>query len=154
MLTENGRVVAIDGDSVWVETLRGSACGSCSARSGCGHDMMNRVAAGSSRGIVRARRSTGFSLPLAVHDSVTLALPESSFLAAASTLYLAPLLSTLAGALTANRLAGSAGLSPAGSDLTALAGAALGLAIGLGLARVLARRAGAGSFEPKITAKL
>jgi sigma-E factor negative regulatory protein RseC len=154
MLTEQGRVVAVDGDAVWVETLRSSACGSCSARSGCGHDLLNRVAAGSSRGIVRARRAAGFATPLAVHDSVTLALPERRFLEAATTLYVVPLLCTLAMALGANAVAGAAGLTQGGSDLAVVVGAATGLVGGLALARYLGHQVRGGEgFQPQITAK-
>jgi sigma-E factor negative regulatory protein RseC len=41
MLTEQARVVALDAETVWVETIRQSSCGSCSARAGCGHGMLN-----------------------------------------------------------------------------------------------------------------
>ena len=55
MLIETGRVVALEGNTVWVETLRQSACGSCSARAGCGHGVLNAVAPGASRAVVKAR---------------------------------------------------------------------------------------------------
>ncbi len=154
MLTETGRVVALDGEAVWVETLRGSACGRCAARSGCGHDLMNRLSAGGSRGIVRARRAAGFVMPLEVHDSVTLALPETSFLKAASVLYLFPLVLTVAGALSADFLLGDAGAGQGLADLLVVLGAASGLAAGLALASLLGRSVGANSaFEPTVTAK-
>ncbi len=154
MLTETGKVVAVDGDAVWVETLRGSACGRCAARSGCGHDLMNRLAAGGSRGIVRARRAAGFVIPLAVHDFVTLALPEKSFLKAASLLYLLPLVLTVVGALSADSLFGDVDAGQGRADLLVVLGAAAGLTAGLALATLLGRRAGANSaFEPTVTAK-
>lgn len=36
MLTEQGVVSGVDSDGIWVETLKASACGQCSARAGCG----------------------------------------------------------------------------------------------------------------------
>jgi len=40
MLRESGRVVAIESDAVWVETIRSSLCGSCAAKAGCGQDYL------------------------------------------------------------------------------------------------------------------
>ena len=52
MLLERGRVVAIEADAVWVETIRRSTCAGCSARSGCGHGVLARASGG--RGLIRA----------------------------------------------------------------------------------------------------
>ena len=46
MLIETGRVVAVDAQGLWVETIRQSTCGSCAARSGCGHGLLNRMSDG------------------------------------------------------------------------------------------------------------
>ena len=46
MLVETGRVVAVEEDSLWVETIRQSTCGSCAAQKGCGHGLLNRYADG------------------------------------------------------------------------------------------------------------
>jgi len=152
MLTETGRVVAIDGDAVWVETLRQSACGACSARSGCGHGLMNQALPGASRGLVRARPDEGLRGELAVHDEVELALPEGEFLSAAAATYLAPLAAALAGALLAQRFPG-AGMQTASDAATAL-GALAGLAAGfLGLRLFSRRRAGAAAYVPVITSR-
>jgi len=154
MLTERGRVVALEGDVAWVETLRSSACGQCAARAGCGHDLVNRASAGASRALVRARRAPEFHGHLAIYDSVTLALPERNFLAAASLLYAGPIGLALAGAFCADRLIAGNSLAPGASDLAVALGAVAGLAVGLLGVRLLAGRAGSRvHFEPQITAR-
>ena len=55
-IIESGRVVAVEETGVWVETIRSSACGSCAARSGCGHRTLAGVLT-SDKGLVRARES-------------------------------------------------------------------------------------------------
>lgn len=43
MLTETGRIVRLDGDSAWVETIRQSVCVACQARKGCGQRLLNQL---------------------------------------------------------------------------------------------------------------
>ena len=52
MLTEVGRVIAVERDGLWVETIRSSTCGSCGARKACGHGLANQMRDGE-RGLVR-----------------------------------------------------------------------------------------------------
>lgn len=40
MLTEQGIVSGVDSDGIWVETLKRSSCGQCSARAGCGQRLI------------------------------------------------------------------------------------------------------------------
>lgn len=44
VLYETGRVVAVDGDGLWLETLKKSTCGQCSARAGCGQQLLAKSA--------------------------------------------------------------------------------------------------------------
>jgi sigma-E factor negative regulatory protein RseC len=155
MLKETGRIVALDGDGAWVETLRESACGACTARGGCGHGLLNSAKPGSSRALVRARLPDGLGQRLAVHDRVELSLPEGSFLRAAALLYLLPLFAALAAALAGNVLLVPTGTSGGRGDLTVSLCAAAGLLLGLGAVRVLTRRVSqAGKMEPLVTARL
>ena len=57
MLTETGRVVAVDGDRLWVETIRKSTCGSCAAQKGCGHGLLNRIS-DNQRGLIPVLRGS------------------------------------------------------------------------------------------------
>lgn len=153
MLIETGRVVALEGNTVWVETLRQSACGSCSARAGCGHGVLNAVAPGASRAVVKARLAEGARFVPSLHDEVRIALPEKGFLRGAFVLYALPILATLAGALVSNVLV-SADASQAQADLTVTLGALIGLGAGLLLLRLAQRPlATRGALQPIVTGK-
>ena len=41
MFTEQGKVVAIDSDRLWVEVVRHTACGGCAAKSDCGTGLID-----------------------------------------------------------------------------------------------------------------
>ena len=132
MLTETGRVVAVEADGVWVETIRQSTCGACAARKGCGHGLLSRYAEGR-RGYIRVLPGTRLAPnDCRVDDQVMISLPEEVILRGSFTVYLVPLLAMLAGAV--------GGAAVAGSDAGALIGSALGLAAGLGLVRLHAWR--------------
>lgn len=153
MLTESGRVVGLEGDMAWVETLRQSTCGACDARSGCGHGLLNTARPGSSRALVRARVDAGLQGELQLQDSVVLALPEGSFLRATALVYVVPLLAALATALGAQHLLADAASSPGRADLVVVAGTACGLAIGFLAVRWLGAMRPEAEFLPVITAR-
>ncbi|WP_300492285.1 SoxR reducing system RseC family protein, partial [uncultured Alcanivorax sp.] len=46
MLLEQGTVVAVEADAIWVETVRASTCGACKAKAGCGHHLVNQQQSG------------------------------------------------------------------------------------------------------------
>ena len=75
MLTETGRVVAVDADGVWVETIRQSTCGSCAAQKGCGHGLMNRISDGH-RSLIRALPGRLSAGDCQVDDQVRISMPE------------------------------------------------------------------------------
>jgi sigma-E factor negative regulatory protein RseC len=91
MLVETGRVVALEETAVWVETIRSSACGSCAARSGCGH----RTLAGAltqDKGLVRALETESLSAAdCSVDDWVEISIPNATLSKGALLLYAAPL---------------------------------------------------------------
>ena len=103
MIEQEGRVVAVEAGAVWVETLRRSACSSCSARAGCGQGIMNGLGVGERRGRVRALNR----LTLRVGDAVAIGVPEQALLRGAVQAYLLPLLGLFALALLAERLGAS-----------------------------------------------
>lgn len=129
MLIETGRVVAVETDAVWVETIRRSTCGGCAARQGCGHGLLNRIGDGRS-GYVRALRSaSGVGTECAVDDQVRISIPEQVILRGSAVVYLLPLICMLAGAaLTARAF-------PQASEALAAVAAALGLGLGFALVR-------------------
>jgi sigma-E factor negative regulatory protein RseC len=131
MLVETGRVVAVEQDGVWVETVRSSTCGSCAARKGCGHGLMNQISDGQ-RGLVRVL--PGRILPSECHlnDEVEISIPEEVILTGSLVVYIMPLLVMLAGAGMAARYTDG--------DLASALGAVGGLALGMLLVRWHAHR--------------
>lgn len=128
MLVENGRVVAVDEQGLWVETIRQSTCGSCAAQKGCGHGVINRLSDGRS-GIVRVLPGAAGLGHCSVDDQVRISIPEEVILRGSMVVYLVPLLAMLAGAASASSL------WPASADLAAALGAVAGLGLGFALVR-------------------
>ena len=96
MIEEQGRVVALEDDRLWVETLRRSACDSCSANKGCGHAVMDRNQAGAR---ARIKVIAHHAVQASVGDQVVVGIPEGALLRGAMMVYLVPLLCLFAGAL-------------------------------------------------------
>ncbi|MFK8041281.1 SoxR reducing system RseC family protein [Congregibacter sp.] len=152
MLTETARVVAVDSDGVWVETLRQSSCSSCAARSGCGHGMINSAKAGVSKGLVKAALPSDGSFAVGLHDTVEISVPEQGFLRAVWMLYAMPLLTMLFAAGFADYFWAASELSQAAMDLRVTLSAVAGLGAGLLLLRFLSdRRSGDTDFQPRVT---
>ncbi len=130
MLIETGRVVAVEAaqESLWVETIRQSTCGSCAANKGCGHGLLNRIADGRT-GYVRVLSGVVAAAQCSVDDQVRISIPEQVILRGSVVVYLLPLLCMLAGAAAADLL------WPGHHELAAVAGAAGGLAAGFALVR-------------------
>ncbi|MBQ0754665.1 MAG: SoxR reducing system RseC family protein [Gammaproteobacteria bacterium] len=120
MIEETGRVVAVEDDAVWVETVRVTACQSCAASKGCGHAVIDKNKAGS-----RARVRAINTLPLSVDQSVVLGLPEGALIKGAAMVYLMPLVLLFIGALLGDMV------GPNGSA----AGGVIGLVFGFLLNR-------------------
>ena len=152
-MIETGRVVALENDAVWVETQRQGSCGSCAARSGCGHGLL--ASAGSRPELVRARLRQGGPRDLALHDRVRIGIPERGFLSAAVLLYLFPLLCCVAAAMLASLLFKDAGSAPY-ADLVTAAAALLGLSCGFLWVRWRSGRADSAAvgLHPVVTARL
>lgn len=133
MLTEQGRVVALEEDAVWVETVRQSTCGACSARKGCGHGLLHEL--GGRRGH-RVRALSGAVSPAAcnINDRVLISVPESLLLRGSFIVYMVPLLGLLAGAAMAN------GFLVGWPELAAPVGAVCGFVVGILGVRWHARR--------------
>jgi sigma-E factor negative regulatory protein RseC len=128
MLTENGRVVGVESDGIWVETIRRSTCGTCAAQKGCGHGLLQRVSEGK-RGYIRALPGDYPVDSYKVGDQVLVSIPEEVILRGSLIAYVMPLITMFVGALSAvNWLTGN-------QDLLAIGGAAIGLALGFALVR-------------------
>jgi sigma-E factor negative regulatory protein RseC len=139
MIEETGRVVAVKGTEVWIETIRTSSCSGCSARSGCGQGLLAKIKDGSRRHI---RLHT--ELPLAVDDEVTLGLPEQAFIRSSFLAYGLPLLFLIGAVLIADKVSGLA-------EPWVIASAVSGLAAGFLVVRLISQLGAIRSdFEPVI----
>lgn len=137
MITESGKIVAVTGEYAWVQTIRASACQSCSARNGCGQKVLASATGG------RANQVRVFNSANArVGEEVTLGIDERALLGASLLVYALPLLLMVAASMVGQHLS-------SGSDFAAMLGAAIGLALGFVLSRQLQRRK-AGSYEPRL----
>ncbi len=116
MIEEVGKVVAIKGNLAWVETLRQSACDTCSAKAGCGHSALAKL--GQKTNHLQA--SCPFNVE--VGERVVVGVPEDIMLKSSVMAYLMPLLMMLVFALVVDHYASR-------EAYTALA-AVLGLALG------------------------
>ncbi len=125
MITETGRIVAIDPDCLWVETIQRSTCESCAAEKGCGQSMVAKWGGPTSfiRVLLEGRDPSSYRL----YDSVTVGIPEEVIARGSMLVYLTPLLGLLAGVLLAEWLAGGEGV--------VMSLAALGFVLGAGLVR-------------------
>jgi sigma-E factor negative regulatory protein RseC len=128
MLTETGRVVAVDSDSLWVETIRQSSCGSCAAQKGCGHSLINRFTDGK-RSYIRVLPGKLAPAACAVDDQVKISIPEEVIVRGSLLVYMLPLATMLAGAATA------AGFFSGNQDFLALLGAVGGFIAGICVVR-------------------
>jgi sigma-E factor negative regulatory protein RseC len=116
MIEETGRVVAMDPGLAWVETMRQSACDSCSAKSGCGHSTLAKLGQNS------VHMQALCDIDVTIGDQVVVGVPEDIMVKSSLLAYLMPLLVMMTGVLVADSLWGH-------DLLTALAGIG-GLALG------------------------
>ncbi len=129
MLEESGRVIEVKGDEIWVETVRQSACSSCSARNSCGQKLLASVGQGK-RFVVRVDNPEEHRV--AADDNVVIGVSEGSFMKASLLLYSVPLLVLILVAVVLDAL----GLQ----EPVVILGSALGLGAGFLLVRLLSRR--------------
>ena len=128
MLLETAHVVAVESDSVWVETIRKSSCGSCEAQKGCGHSLLSRISSGR-RNYIEVFSGALAASHCAVDDHVRISIPEKVILQGSMVVYMLPLISMLCGAALATASV------PGAPDLLAISGAAGGFVVGVGLVR-------------------
>ncbi|HCS27921.1 MAG TPA: transcriptional regulator [Spongiibacteraceae bacterium] len=123
-MLESGRVVAVDDDALWVETIRQSTCGSCSAQKGCGQGLLNKLGDGK-RNHIRVLLGGAAPARFKIDDQVQFSVPDNVLLQAAALVYLLPLCSMLVGMGVAHEWFDSQKVAALG----ALAGFAIGFAL-------------------------
>jgi len=142
MIEEQAVVIRLEGQHVWLETQRQSACGHCSVKDGCGTQVLGKVL-GNKSVVVRCVNS----LDVIVGDVVVVGIKESALLKGSLLLYFLPLLLMI----------GFSGFSvmlsqiwlPEFTDFFAVISAFLGLFTGLTLSRQNVQDADhPGDYEP------
>jgi sigma-E factor negative regulatory protein RseC len=124
VIKEIGRVVAIEEDGVWVETIQQSACQTCVAEKGCGQSLIAKMT-GKTTAIRVLPGLCDLSL-IGQGDQVVIGIPEHVVVSGTLLVYLLPLLTMISGALLSGPLATT---SPA-SDIHTALGGLLGLVAG------------------------
>jgi len=141
MILETGRVIAVDDDVAWVETVRRSSCGACSSQDSCGPNLLDRFLAGR-RTHVRVRL-VGDGRQVAINDLVEIGLAENMIVRASALAYLLPLAGLIVGAA-----AGSGAMFVGSADAASMIGAALGFGLAMLAVRWLSTGAALGGAEP------
>jgi sigma-E factor negative regulatory protein RseC len=100
MIQEQGVVTAVTGDLIEVRVQQQSACGSCSAKSGCGTSIVASLFPGRHQ-----RLQLPNSINAVVGDRVILSIAEQAVVSGSLRLYLFPLLGLIAGAMLLNSVA-------------------------------------------------
>jgi sigma-E factor negative regulatory protein RseC len=113
MIEEQVVVTSLDVGGVWVEGVQQSACGSCSAKAGCGKHTMNQLGRKVSLWLADDAFYDESSLGKNSHDDklsigqqVVVGLPEGAILRSTLVLYGIPLIFLLVGAIVGHALAG------------------------------------------------
>ncbi|HEY7883403.1 MAG TPA: SoxR reducing system RseC family protein [Cellvibrionaceae bacterium] len=109
MLKESGRIVAVESEGLWVETIQRSTCGSCAARSGCGQSLLARFGGHSSYLWVslQGREPSDFH----VGDDISLGVHEEVVAQGSLLVYLLPLITMVAATVAAHNLFALEGLT-------------------------------------------
>ncbi len=120
MIEEQALVIGVEGDSAMLEIVRRSPCGLCGQTRGCGVSVFGRLL-GHRNNVFKAVNI----LNARIGDHVVVGVDEKALLASSLMVYGIPLALLLAGAAVGTWLA------PTGGDVWPLAGAGLGLSVGL-----------------------
>jgi sigma-E factor negative regulatory protein RseC len=93
MILETGRIMVIETEGVWVETIQKSACGSCKAEKGCGQSLINKWDGHTAYiwVLLEGRNPASYALG----DEIQIGIPEEVIAKGALLVYMVPLLTLL-----------------------------------------------------------
>lgn len=140
------RVVRIEGGQAWLEPEQTTSCGHCASSASCGTAQREAAGIGTVASRLAARRfvldNPEGGAALQVGERIVVGVGEGVLLGAALTAYGLPLVTALLG--------GAIAQGQYGEDAAAMLGMVAGLAVGLILARLKARRLAArGALAPR-----
>ena len=123
MLLETGRIVSVEPQGLWVETIQRSACSSCQAQKGCGHSLLAKVGASASHlwVLLEGRDVSHYQ----VGNEVQIGVPEEVIAQGSLFVYMMPLLSMIAATVVSHHYLFSDGMTA----ICALIGLLIGAAI-------------------------
>lgn len=87
MIEEQGKVVAIEDDWIWVQTERKTVCGQCAANKGCGTSVLAKVFGKKSASIAVLKTQS-----VKIGDDVVIGIEENSLVKGSMLIYALPLL--------------------------------------------------------------
>jgi len=99
MIEQTAKVLRVDNDNILIEVQRQTACGSCSAKSGCGKTLLDNVFKTQPMQVELLN-----TLGAKENDNVIVGLDESGFVRASFFLYIIPLLTMLGFAMIASEI--------------------------------------------------
>ncbi len=121
MNEEVAEVVAVEKGRIRLVARRVSQCGSCAARFGCGHGLLDGM--GRERVVHIELPRTSVPDDVQIGQRLLLAVPDGAILSASLAVYGPPLLGLLSGALIVSMLV-------PGADVAAVAGSGIGFVVG------------------------
>lgn len=147
MIEEQAQVVEINDDQLILQAQTQSACGSCSARNGCGTSLLSKVV-----GRKFTRFQAANNINAKVGDTVVVGLSEDALLKGSLVMYLVPIVAMLLFSLLADVLL----LSDVPSrDLMIALSAIAGFVLGALLAKwYFARQSNKQQFSPVVLRKI
>ncbi|MEJ2552846.1 MAG: SoxR reducing system RseC family protein [Gammaproteobacteria bacterium] len=125
MIEQIATVVALEGDSAWVETRRQSACGACARSEGCGAGLFAKAFGFDSPQLKVTRNGN-----VSIGDCVVIGIDERALVRGSFAAYMMPILFMLGFALLGETVM-SPRLGSAALDLAGVLGGAVGLVVGL-----------------------
>ena len=123
MILETGRIVAVEAQGLWVETIQRSACGSCQAQKGCGHSALAKLGASASYlwVLLEGRNANRYQ----IGAEVKIGIPEEVIAKGSMFVYMVPLVAMITATFVADHKLLSDGITA----LCALFGLLIGAAI-------------------------
>lgn len=144
MIEEQGKVVALQNDWVWVETERKTACGQCSVSKGCGTSVLANVFGKKANSIAVMK-----TLPVKIGDEVIIGIEENSLVKGSLLIYALPLILLIVFGLLGEVLSGQVLFVK--SDAVTAVFAILGLGVGfVSLRHISSRLRRDPRYQPKL----
>jgi sigma-E factor negative regulatory protein RseC len=152
MIEEQAQVIEVKGDQLVLQAQTQSACGSCSAKNGCGTSLLSKVI---------GRKFTRFQVDNNVNamvgDTVVVGIPEEALLKGSLAMYILPIIGMLVFALLSDVILSDdiLTISAQSRDLMIAVSAIIGLVLGSFMSKwYFQRKSSTQFFSPVILRKI